>query len=205
MDSAGASRSWGQKSRTSETVSPEAAPSVEGDGEQAPGLGIGFDVEGEDAEVRRPVAGGELRVVEGPQPAPTALDVAQDLEGAAQASLDQVVHGEAHVGLVADDALLRQALPELARVLGHPDVDPGCRPAVEGGLAGGGDPAGTEERGPVHVFRRDVEMGLVAIVGDEERFAVLQPPIEVDDGASPSDAVGGLYDEAAETHVGGSL
>ena len=64
-------------------------------------LRVGLDVEREDAQPRRPLGGRDLGVVEARRRARGSLaSIARIVKRAADAAVDQVAHGEAHVRLV---------------------------------------------------------------------------------------------------------
>jgi hypothetical protein len=73
------------------------AAAVEADREQAAGRGIGLDVEREDREPRGPVGGEDLGVLEDEAETAGLASLAPDLEGTADAPVDQVARGEADV------------------------------------------------------------------------------------------------------------
>jgi hypothetical protein len=170
---------------------------VQADAEQTPRLGVGLDVEGEDAQARGPVGGGEFGVVEDHAAQRDRLSLAVDGQRAAEAPVDEVAHGEADVGLVTGDARALEPPPQRRRVGRHFHLDPDDRPAREGEPAGGAERPGPQRAGPLGVVGLYVEVGDLAAVADEEGAAVLQPAVEVHHRPSTLHAVGRLEDEAA--------
>jgi hypothetical protein len=171
---------------------------VEGDGEKAPGRGIGLDVEGEDRQPRRPVRGRDLGVLEDQAKPRSFPSRAADLEGAADAPVDQVPHGEADVGLVGPNARLLQAVAQRGSVrrLRHLDAHDG--PSEQGHAVGGHLPSCSELPRARRVGLLDVEVRDEPAVPHEERAPALEPSEEVHDGATRLDAVRRLQDEPAE-------
>ena len=128
----------------------------------------------------------------------TARPAPLDRQGAADAAVDEVAHREADVGLVGGDARARsggRAAGERRRESATSTAS--RRPAGERHPVGGllHDRAQTPRR--FGVPRLDVEARHEAAVADEERAAVLEHAVEVDDRPAGLDAIGRLEDEAA--------
>ena len=171
---------------------------METDREQPAGRGIGLDVEGEDGEPRRPVGGEDLGVLEDEAETGHIASLAADLEGTADAPVDQVPRGEADVGLVGRDAGLGQAIAQRGSVRGLLDLDAHHGPPEQGDLVGGDLPERPLLLRARRVVSLDVEAGDQPAVAHEERAPVLEPPEEVEDGNARLDPVRRLQDEPAE-------
>ena len=171
---------------------------MEADRQQSARGRVGLDVEGEDGEPRRPVGRGDLGVLEDEADTGCLASLAVDLEGAADAPVDQVSQREAHVGLVGRDAGLRQAVAQGRCVRGLLDFDAHDGPPEQGQLVGGDLPNRSSLPRAVRVGLLDVEAGDLPAVPHEERAPVLEPPVEVENGDARLDAVGRLQDEPAK-------
>ncbi len=128
--------------------------------------------------------------------------LAFDLAAALDTALDQVAHGEAHVGLERVDAGVMQAIAQGRDIRGcfHRYQSDGR--AIEGALVDGLWLGRAELPSALGVGRSNVEVRTLAIVPHEERAAVREPPVNVDHGPAPAagrrdDAIAGLEDEAA--------
>ena len=84
---------------------PFAAPGHQGAGQQPGGVGRGLDVEGQQPQVRLPVAGRDLRVDVDPVDAVAGAPRPADVQGAAHAEGDEPLAREGHVGLVGAQLL----------------------------------------------------------------------------------------------------
>ena len=177
------------------------AAAVQADREQAAGRGIGLDVEGENGEPRRPVGGEDLGILEHEAEPGHVAPLAADLEGAADAPVDQVPRGEADVGLVGRDAGPGQAVAQRGSVRGLLDLDAHDGPPEQGDLVGGDLPERPLLPRARRVVLLDVEAGDAPAVAHEERAPVLEPPEEVEDGDARLDTVRRLQDEPAASRA----
>ena len=102
-------------------------------------------------------------------------------------AVDEVAHGEAHVGLVG-----RRCPAAVSRSrsggasAGRRHLDGGHRRAGERDPIRRVRRAGAQPPRGVGVLRRDVEARHAAAVAHQERAAVLQRAVEVDDGSPAS-------------------
>ena len=149
-------------------------------------LGIGLQVQRQRAQLRRPVRGFQRRLVEHHGAGPLARGgrrVPVDPHGAADASIDEVAVGEAHVRLIGGGARTVQPLTQPWRLMRVSQLDAMHPRAMQGAHLGRHGP---RTRGlrlqPVGAF--DVEIGRVAPVADQERPAILQPAVQMDDRAA---------------------
>ena len=126
------------------------------------------------------------------------LEVAVDLEGAADAAIDEVAIGEADVGLEAHDAALFELAAQRRHVAGHANGDRRHRLALERAQTAGLDvvEAGRERRDARRVALQDEEVRPGAVVDDQARLARFEHAVQVHLGNAADDAVGGREDEA---------
>ena len=171
---------------------------MEADRQQPAGQRVGLDVERQDAQAGRPVGGNELRVLEDDAQPRRVAALALDLQGAADATVDQVAHGEAHVGLVRRDARPREAVAQRGSLRGLGDLDAHDGPSRERHLVGGRLPRGALGLRRLRVPGLDVEVRHQPAVAHQERPPILEPPVEVQDGRARFDPVGRMEDETAQ-------
>ena len=106
-----------------------------------------------------------------------------DLAAALDAALDQVAHGEAHVGFERVDARRMQPIAQR----------PARRDGASTSIRATGSPANVrlsielrrrhaQRSRALGIGRANVEVRTLAIVAHEERAAILQATVDVDDG-----------------------
>ena len=165
-------------------------------------LGIGLQVQRQRGQLRRPVRGFQRRLVEHHGAGPLARGerrVPVDADGAADASIDEVAVGEAHVRLIGGGARTVQPLAQPRRLLRVSQLDAMNRRTVQRAQLGRRGPRARGLR-PQPVGVLYVEVGRVAAVADQERAAILQPAVQMDDRAAARAGrdVGGVEDVADE-------
>ena len=170
---------------------PVAALARRGDRVERPPVEARLDVEREHPEPRHEVGRLETRVPVDAADAGAALERPVDAERAADPVVDQVAIREAHVGLEALDAGLREPRPHRGDVARQVDLDPEhglAREGQERGLGHAGGGSHPVERVPVG--GPDEEVGREAVVHDQRGLAALEDGVEVHLRPAVGDAVG---------------
>ena len=178
-----------------------AAPGHQGAGQQAAGVGGGLDVEGQQPQVRLPVAGADLRVDVDPVDAVTGPPRPADAQGAPHPAGHEPLPREGDVGLVGAQLLPVDPLGEAAQLPGLAQADAHHRLAVHGGQTRAGVQlgAGAEAGGPRpgQLGLAQVEGGQEAAVGEGEGRPRLQAADAEEDGPPVLLAVEEVQEEAA--------
>jgi hypothetical protein len=143
------------------------------------------------------IRGSDLGILEDEAETVRRPALAADLQRAADPAVDEVAHGKADVRLVGRDSGGDEPIAQRGSVgrRGHFDGHDGLarqRDAVDGGLT-----AGAKRAGFVRPRSIDVEVRDGAAVAHEERAAVLERTVQVDDRPAVLDAIRRLEDEAA--------
>ena len=125
-----------------------------------------------------------------------------DFAAALDAALDQVAHGEAHVRFERVDARGMQAVAQRWHVRRHLDFDSRDRLARERAAVDRLRRRHAQRACALRVGLAHIEMRPLAIVAHEERAAVFQAAVDLDDGNARAvrpvcDPVAGLQNEAA--------
>ena len=141
-------------------------------------------------------AGSDVGILEDDAEARLLAALSADLEGAADAAIDEIAHREAHVGLVRRDARGRQPITERGRIGGRVDVDAHHGAARQRDVVRCALSVGAAAARRLGVRGLDVEVGDAAAFANEERPPVLEPAVEMHHGPPILDAVRRLQHEA---------
>jgi hypothetical protein len=157
------------------------------------GVGCGLEVDGEQAQRGPAVGGTQLGIGEAQQPRLRAPRGSLDLHAGADAPVDEVAVGEAHVGLERAPQALAQGRHRPGR--GNDDPRHGVarefaqRRLLDGGVRGAA-------RGAQRAERRK-EIRAEAVVLHQERRAFLESAEQPDNRHAVAHAIGGLQDDPA--------